>query len=183
MVSSVASTAASATTALDQRLTAARAAVVAADAALHRKLTTLDELLNEVAAAVRRPGMCRAREVINFAEGRTESVGESRSRVAIWRGGLPMPEPQLKIRTAAGEVLARSDFGWEEFKTVGEFDGAQKYGRLLIPGEPPGDKIYQEKLREDMIRDAGWQVARWTWDELETPDVIVKRLWRAFARR
>ena len=38
-------------------------AVVAADAALHGELTTLDELMREVAAGARRPGMCRAREV------------------------------------------------------------------------------------------------------------------------
>lgn len=157
-------------------------AVVAADAALHGALTTVDELLTEVTAAARRPGMCRAREVINFAESRAESVGESRSRVVIWRGGLPMPEPQFRVRTKAGDVLARSDFGWAEFKTVGEFDGAQKYGRLLIPGEPPGDKIYQEKLREDRIRDAGWQVARWTWDELRDGNTVIDRIVRTLER-
>ena len=157
-------------------------AVVAADAALHDGLTTLDELLHEVTAAARRPGMCRARDVVNFAEARTESVGESRSRVLLWRGGLPTPQPQFKIRSEGGDVLARSDFGWEEFRTVGEFDGAQKYGRLLIPGEPPGDKIYQEKLREDRIRDAGWQVARWTWDELQDGNTVIDRIARTLER-
>ena len=157
-------------------------AVVAADAALHSELTTLEELLKEVAAAARRPGMCKAREVISFAESRAESVGESRSRVIIWRGGLPMPQPQFKVRTGSGNVLARSDFGWEEFKTVGEFDGAQKYGRLLTPDEPPGDKIYREKLREDMIRDAGWQVARWTWGELQDGRTVIDRIVRTLER-
>ncbi len=93
-----------------------------------------------------------------------------------------MPEPQFKVHDRAGEVFARSDFGWEEFKTVGEFDGAQKYGRLLIPGEPPGDKIYQEKLREDRIRDAGWQVARWTWDELQDGTTVIDRIVRTLER-
>ena len=70
-------------------------------------------------------------------------------------------------------MLGRSDFGWEEFRTIGEFDGAQKYGRLLLPGQAQGDRIYQEKLREDRIRDAGWQVARWTWDELQDGSTVI----------
>lgn len=78
--------------------------------------------------------------------------------------------------------MGRCDFGWEEYRTVGEFDGAVKYGRLLKTGERPGDVVYQEKLREDAIRDAGWQVVRWTWDDLKDPDAIADKLRRAFAR-
>jgi hypothetical protein len=66
---------------------------------------------------------------------------------------------------------------------VGEFDGLVKYGRLLRPGQTPGDAVVAEKRREDRVRDEGLRVVRWTWDELETPGVVVKRLWRAFARR
>ena len=36
--------------------------------------------------------------------------------------------------------------------------------------------------RTDAIRDAGWQVVRWTWAELATPEVIVERILRALAR-
>ena len=85
------------------------------------------------------------------------------------REGIPMPTSQFPVRAANGDAFARSDFGWEEHRTIGEFDGAQKYGRLLRPGERAGDRIYQEKLREDRIRDAGFQVVRWTWDDLEQP--------------
>lgn len=79
-------------------------------------------------------------------------------------------------------MLARSDFGWEEYRTVGEFDGAQKYGRLLILGGPAGDKTYQEKLREDRMREAGWQVARWTWDELQDGTTVTDRIVRTRER-
>ena len=57
-----------------------------------------------------------------------------------------------------------------------------EYGRLLAPHQKVGDVIYQEKLREDAIRDAGWQMVRWTWADLQDPDLIVGRLRRAFAR-
>ncbi|MFE3290586.1 hypothetical protein [Rhodococcus sp. NPDC059234] len=42
--------------------------------------------------------------------------------------------------------------------------------------------LWAEKQREDGIRDAGWQVVRWTWDELATPHAIVDRVTRAIAR-
>ena len=105
-----------------------------------------------------------ARQVLAFADGRSHSVGESRSRVAIARAGLPTPIPQLPVRLARG--VAYSDFGWPEQHTVGEFDGKVKYGRLLRPGQSPGDVVYEEKLREDAIRAQDWEVVRWTWADL-----------------
>ena len=96
--------------------------------------------------------------------------------------GLPTPEPQYRVRTVAGHACARCDFGWREFRTVGEFDGAEKYGRLLLPGEKPGDKIFQEKLREEAIRDLGWKVVRWTWDELTDPGELARKIARVLER-
>ena len=62
--------------------------------------------------------------------------------------------------------MAYSDFGWPEQRTVGEFDGKVKYGRLLKPGQDPGDAVFEEKLREDAFRARGWEVVRWTWTDL-----------------
>jgi hypothetical protein len=42
--------------------------------------------------------------------------------------------------------------------------------------------VIREKLREDAIRDAGWIVVRWIWDELNRPAVIVARIRRALER-
>jgi len=58
--------------------------------------------------------------------------------------------------------VGRSDFGWEEQRTLGEFDGRVKYGRLLRPGETAADTVYREKRREDALRDQGWQLVRWS---------------------
>ncbi len=79
-------------------------------------------------------------------------------------------------------ILARCDFGWEEHHTVGEYDGKVKYGRLLKPGQDPGDVVYDEKRREDMLRDHGHEVARWTSPDLRNPTTIRDRVLRAFAR-
>lgn len=61
----------------------------------------------------------------------------------------------------AGVAVAETDFGWPALRTVGEFDGRQKYGRLLSPGQDPGEVVYREKLREDEVRATGLGMVRW----------------------
>jgi hypothetical protein len=157
-------------------------AVVTVDAALATRRTTREQLTDCLKRMGSVPGVRRAARVIAFADGRSESVGESRSRVLMKRLGLPAPDLQVRLRRADGREVARCDFGWREHRTISEFDGRIKYGRLLRPGQDPGDAVFEEKLREDDIRDHGWKVARWIWRELETPLVIGDRLRRAFAR-
>ena len=158
-------------------------AVVVVDGALSTKETTRERLADCLARMGSVPGTRRAARVIAFADGRSESVGESRSRVLLQRLGLPAPDLQVKLRRPDGSFIARCDFGWREQRTVAEFDGRIKYGRLLRPGQSPGDAVFEEKVREDEIRDGGWKVTRWIWRELDTPLVIGDRLMRAFTRR
>jgi hypothetical protein len=156
-------------------------AVVIADAALRSGAVDAAELSMAVERAARRPGLGAARRAIEFADGRSESVGESRSRVAVARARLPDPIPQFEVHVA-GEGHPRScDLGWPELRTVGEFDGMVKYGRFRRPGETVADAVVREKLREDAIRDTGLRVVRWTWTELGQFAVVVDRLQRAFA--
>jgi hypothetical protein len=155
-------------------------AVVAADGALRLQLVTRAGLAEAVERAARRPGSPAARRVVAFADERSESPGESRSRVALQRAGLPRPVLQWEVHGRSGLWLARTDFGWPELRTVGEFDGKVKYGRLLKPGQAPGDAVFEEKRREDALRDEGLRVARWTWDELDHFDPVAERLRRAF---
>ncbi|MDT7681251.1 MAG: hypothetical protein QOG57_1561, partial [Pseudonocardiales bacterium] len=63
-----------------------------------------------------------------------------------------------------------------------EFDGRIKYGRLLRPGQAPGDAVFEEKRREDALRDHGLRVVRWCWDDLDTFAAVADRLRRAFRR-
>jgi hypothetical protein len=143
-------------------------AVVAADSALHKNLVTPDELAAAVEAAKGWPGAPRARRVVSFADGRSESVGESRSRVRMAAAGIPVPVLQWRVVGRAGEQLGITDFAWPERSLVGEFDGKVKYGRLVRPGETPADAVFREKRREDAIRATGSRMLRWTWDALDT---------------
>lgn len=153
--------------------------VVVADAALTAELADTGSLARAVAAVIGRRGAPAARRVIRFADSRAESVGESRSRVAIARAGLPPPLPQWEIRDRVGSIVGRSDFGWPEHGVAGEFDGRIKYGRLLRPGEQAGDAVYREKRREDALREHVRTVVRWDWDDLDDFRATAQRIRRA----
>jgi len=73
------------------------AAVVAADAALARRLVSSADLALMLVRCIGWRGSPAARRAIGFADDRAESVGETRSRVAIARAGLPAPVPQWEV--------------------------------------------------------------------------------------
>ncbi|WP_336881318.1 hypothetical protein [Rhodococcus globerulus] len=151
-------------------------ALVAGNSALHRTPLALADITSNLAGVPRHPSHRHAFHAIDAMDGRIESVGESRSLALFVSEHLPMPEPQVQIGDA------RVDFLWREHRTVGEFDGRVKYGRFVPVGRTPEDVLWAEKLREDRLRDAGWQVVRWTWADLSTPQVVSDRIRAAFNR-
>lgn len=155
--------------------------VAVGDAALRLGLRPY-ELLAAVEAARRRHGIAHARSTAELIDARSESPGESFSRVKFWRWAVPTPTLQLEVLDRRGALVAFGDFGWPELGTIGEFDGKIKYGRLLKPGQSPQDVVFDEKIREDRIRDLGWQVVRWTWADLARRAELVGRLEAAFRR-
>jgi len=158
------------------------AAVAVLDAALHRGLVTDTDLRTRLTDLMGAPGARAAARAVRFADGRSESVGESRSRVALHRLGLNPSGLQFDVLAAEGEHIGRADFAWEEERVVGEFDGRVKYGRLLRPGQDPGEVVYREKRREDAIRDENWTVVRWVWDDIARPERLGPRVRRALER-
>lgn len=154
--------------------------VVVGDSALHLALVTSAELAAALDSARHRKGAPRAARAIAFMDGRSESVGESRSRVLMHVARLPKPDLQRRIYDSTGLFIGRVDFFVEEFATIGEFDGIGKYTRHLTPGQDAAEVVVDEKLREDDLRATGSAVARWTWQHLATPAVVVGKLQRAF---
>jgi hypothetical protein len=156
-------------------------AVVVADAALWRQVVTREELNVALAAARGRPGVPAARRALAFARWGAQSVGESRSRVAMMLAGIPAPVLQWAVPTVAG--LVHADFGWPQFRTFGEFDGREKYGRLVPDGQTGGDVVYAEKRREDAMRDEDLRGVRWGWDDIAPFAPTAARLRRTFRTR
>jgi hypothetical protein len=155
-------------------------AVAAGDAAVRAGLsrTELDGVLDRARGW---PGLAAARRVVAFLDPRSESAGESASRVVLYRIGLPPSDLQLVVSDPFGAFVARSDFGWKAQRVLGEFDGRQKYTRSALDADPAA-VVYAEKQREDALRDLGWQMVRWTSVDLRQEALLKVRLQRAFHR-
>ena len=74
------------------------------------------------------PGTRQARRAVALLDPRSESPGESVSRVRLHEDGLPVPDPQQDIFDEDGQFVASVDFCWKKQRTIGEFDGKIKYG-------------------------------------------------------
>jgi hypothetical protein len=157
-------------------------ALVVADAALASGGTTSELLVAALASSAGSRGSRSARRVLRAADPRSESVGESRSRALMIDAGLSLPDLQVEVHRPDGLLVGRSDFGWREQRLLGEFDGRVKYGRLLRPGQAPGDAVFEEKRREDALREEDWGMVRWVWGDLATPTALVARWIRALER-
>lgn len=150
-------------------------AVVSADAALHRGLVTQAELGRAVNRVRGVPGSKAAGHMLRHADGRSESVGETRLRLALLVLDIHVV-PQYEIREA-GRLVARVDFLARGTRVVVEFDGLVKYR-----GGDGEQALVAEKLREDRIRSLGYEVVRVTWADLSRPQWIAARVRAAMAR-
>jgi Protein of unknown function (DUF559) len=156
------------------RTTPFRSGVVTADCAIYLGKTSKPELEAVIATSARWPGIERARRVVEFSDGRSESPFESIARVAFRDGGLPPPELQVWVGGDSGPV-GRVDFLWREHRTIAEADGALKYA------DP--DRARQQLRRDADLREAGFEVVHFGWAELTlTPHQVIRAIRAAFAR-
>ena len=144
------------------------------DAALHAGL--LDRAALESAAATVKgwPGSAKVSCALAWADGRSESLGESLTRLHLSGGGIATT-PQVVIRDLHGSVVARTDLQVDGTKVLVEFDGKVKY----TEGGP--DALFQEKRREDRLRRLGYVVVRVVWADLYRPAQLVARVREALA--
>ncbi|HRA75042.1 MAG TPA: hypothetical protein PLE12_02260 [Propionicimonas sp.] len=148
-----------------------RRAVAVMDAAL-RAGADPELLSGIVGAAFGRVGVLVARNALSFADARSESVGESFSRVTMAELELPPPLLQFEV-WRHGIWIARVDFAWPQFGVIGEFDGRIKYQG---PPDEVADVVMREKRRHEAIEEAGWDVVRWGWRELQDPPRFRSRI-------
>lgn len=124
----------------------------------------------------------RGRSSIELVDPRRESWLESRSAVALHRLGLSIPTSQVDVFEERGRHVGRVDFLWADRGVVGEADGWGKYA-LEDETSAPWEAVRAEKIREDQLRDLGYEVVRWTTADVIRPDTMLgPRLARAFAR-
>lgn len=149
---------------------------------LHAGETTVPLLRQRLDGMAHWPDTLHTDLVLRLADGRHESVGESRTGYLCWSQQLPAPTPQYEIRDRTGRVVARVDFAWPEYGVFLEFDGRIKYERLLREGETSADAVVREKRREELICGlTGWRCIRITWADLFHPERTAARIRAALA--
>ncbi|MFK5688543.1 hypothetical protein ACI3EY_02660 [Ornithinimicrobium sp. LYQ92] len=139
------------------------AGVVAADAALHRGMVSTADLVGTLDGREHHPAHALMERVTELVDARTESPGESLTRLVLAALGY-VPQPQVVIRDVIGTFLGRVDFLIEGTRVIAEFDGMSKYAS-------PEDLV-AEKRRELRLRRAGYTVVRLVWADLDHPGRI-----------
>lgn len=155
--------------------------LIAADGALHDGHITREELDSALALHRRHPQVEGVRLLLRHADGRHESVGETRLAHVLRNLGYPFT-PQVPV--IARGVTRRGDFGIDGTDVVVEFDGLAKYAEGSVrPGFPRVRRaLADEKARQSDLEDAGKEVARVVWADLDHPAGIKAKVDRAIER-
>jgi len=132
--------------------------------------------MNALASDPVKRGSARARRVLDALDPRSESAGESRTRLLLPGLAIPQPEPQFSIPTESGTF--RADFAWKEYKLILEFDGKYKY----FDFRPTDEAVFEERHREKTLMELGWKFIRIEWSDLERPYELQARVVSALGR-
>lgn len=129
------------------------------------------------------PFMRHLQVPVRLASPKAGSVGESRGNWMFWSLGVPAPVHQFEVRYDNGDLAGICDWAWPDRRLLGEFDGRIKYGRLLKPGQDPGDAVFEEKKREDLLRElTSFAMIRFIWADYGDWSGSRARLERSFSR-
>lgn len=158
------------------------AALVLLNSVRFRGRASLSEIEDRFDLMAHWPRVRHLHVPVRMCTDKAESVGESRGLWLFWIEHLPAPTLQHKVY-AGGVLIGRTDWAWLKQGGLGEFDGKVKYGRLLKDGQEPGDVVFEEKKREDALREAtrAWMI-RLIWSDLDQPSVTAARVRRLMAR-
>lgn len=155
--------------------------LIAADGALHDKQITRAELEAAVELHRRHPHIEGVRLLLAHADGRHESVGETRLGHGLRCLGYEFT-PQVPVVVRG--VTRRGDFGIKGTDAIIEFDGLSKYSGGFVAADPAAVRraIADEKARQSDLEDAGKELARIGWVDLDDLGLIKAKVDRAIAR-
>lgn len=166
------------------RACAAETSLTIVDAALravsidheHPQVLLLRQRAWEIAAVFPR-GSTRSQRLIEFADPRAQLPGESVSRLYLVRLGFAVPRLQVMVEGPNGRRFF-VDFGLDDVRAFGEFDGEAKYtDARFLGGRTAQQALLDEKWREDWIRGTSqWRFGRWGSAHLGSHMVLGRRL-------
>ncbi|MGZ4637621.1 MAG: type IV toxin-antitoxin system AbiEi family antitoxin domain-containing protein [Actinomycetes bacterium] len=108
-----------------------------------------DQMRRELQRYFRRRGVVQARALVELADPRAESPGESWTRLEIHDRDLPAPTPQVWVYDDQGLPLFRLDLAWRRRKVAAEYDGRDFHGE---------DRRAHDEERRAWLRRRGWKV-------------------------
>ncbi len=124
-------------------------AMAVLDAFMREHGLTQGQLQAELLRHRGRRGVVQARTLVPLADPRSESSGESISRLAVHDGGLPTPVPQYWV-VHQGRRLFRLDLAYPRRKVCIEYDG-ERYHTSEVHRR-------HDAARRRWLRDHGWTV-------------------------
>ena len=124
-------------------------ALAAVDAFAHQQLVDLDALAASLQRWKGHAFVLQAREVIALGDGRSESWGESMTRLRLHDAGFDMPDLQVQLTIEGRQV--RLDFGWRRERKALEYDGERWHSSA--------EQRRHDDERRRLLTRAGWEVA------------------------
>lgn len=156
-------------------------AVAAMDQALRSGACSSDDLQAALDRLPQVRGVRAAQRAVRSSDPRSESVGESLSRVLFLRAGIAPDQLQRTFYHPRGKD--RVDFWWAD-GVIGEFDGEVKYQANSGNGNDPAKALFLEKQREDRLRRQGYAFIRWIWNDIiRRPQWVVTQVRAAITSR
>jgi hypothetical protein len=145
--------------------------VVLGDAVLHRMRADPAALDARIGSGHRRRGVPLARRVLPWLEPRTESPGESWTRLTLIRGGLPRPEANLELYDAHGNWVARPDFVYRDPPVLIQYDGGDHFLDVR--------RRRHDAARDELSRELNYEVVVVTALDRRQPQRMVDRVFAA----
>ncbi|HEX3812651.1 MAG TPA: DUF559 domain-containing protein [Mycobacteriales bacterium] len=147
--------------------------IVALDALAQVRRLNPDDLLAYAATHRGWRGVRLVPEVVRLTDPGAESPMETRLRLVLVLGGLPVPESQHTIRDGGGLFVARVDLAYPSLRIAIEYDGEQHRERWA-----------QDIVRQNRIIGLGWTLMRYTSaDVFRHPASIVSQVENALENR
>jgi hypothetical protein len=125
------------------------------------------ELTQEVERFAGHRGVVQARELTAFADARSESVMESRTRLRAHDAGFPPFEPQVEVFSEQGEFVARLDLARRKEQKGLEYDGDLAHGSRRHQ--------QHDRRRRTRVERCGWAVAVVTGAEVNSRGLAFER--------
>jgi hypothetical protein len=141
-----------------------RQALAAADALMRVQGFSVADLRRLLVRYYRRRGVIQARNLAPLVDGRSESAGESWTRLEIIDHGLTLPEPQFWINID-GVPTYRLDLAYPHARIAVEYDGLDHH-------TSPADRR-RDEVRRAWLRAHGWRVIVVTKDSFSDDAIAV----------